>query len=402
MTTKRWLWSILLLSLVLKVVLVLTSGAMYDLNSDDRSYQITAQIWLETGMFTYNDPERPTVFITPALPALIAVLMKIMGPGFALEQTLRIVQAVMVTAGLYLLFVIGKRLFSEKVALWATGLMAFYPPLWLASNLILTESMFVLALMILVLAALKAMEEPNAKTALWFGLAWALCVYVRPTIALWPGILFLLLLYWREIPWQKLVKCGLIVALVLVLALLPWWVRNYNISDGQFIPLTKSGGNPLLLGTFPYGLPSLEEQRTWHETNNLWVNDEFDNKWAKERIKEGFSESFSTYLTWYTIGKFSMFWGDLFYWLPIVKIPKAVVYAMHLILVVGGFVGMWFARKNHGAVAIMALLFYMTFLHMIYLAHGRYSVPLMPFMALFAVYFVTRLRRSVKVPSRVE
>jgi 4-amino-4-deoxy-L-arabinose transferase-like glycosyltransferase len=396
MTTKRWLWSVLLLSLVLKIVLVLTNGPMYDLNSDDRSYLTTAQIWLQTGMFTYNDPERPTVFITPAFPALIAVFMKLLGPGLVLEQTLRIVQAVLVTAGLYLLYVIGTKLFSEKVAVWAAGLAAFYPPLWLVSNLILTESMFVFALMLLVLAALKAIEEPTGKRALWLGLAWAFCVYVRPTIALWPGILFLLLLYWREIPWQKLVRCGLIVALVLVLCLLPWWIRNYQISDGQFIPLTKSGGNPLLLGTFPYGLPSLEEQRTWHATNNLWVNDEYDTKWAKERIKEGFTNAFWTYFTWYTVGKFGMFWGDLFYWLPVANIPKAAVYAMHLILVVAGFAGMWVARKNRGAVAIMALLFYMTLLHMIYLAHGRYSVPLMPFMALFAAYFGARIGAHFK------
>jgi 4-amino-4-deoxy-L-arabinose transferase-like glycosyltransferase len=393
MSTKRWLWVILGLTLILKIIIVLQSGATYDLNSDDRSYLTTAQLWLDTGMFSYNDPERPTVFITPGFPAFLALFMKIMGPGLALENTIRIVQAMMVTGGLYMIFVIGKRLFSERAAFWGTVLAALYPPMWLMSNFILTEAMFFLFVTLLVYTALRAMETPTTQWALLFGLTWVATIYVRPTIALWPGIFFLLLMFWRKIPRKQLFKCGGIVALVLIVCLLPWWVRNYHISGGQFIALTKSGGNPLLLGTFPYGLPSIEEQRTWHATNNLWVNDAFDNKWAKERIADGFHDAFWTYLSWYTIGKFGKFWGDVFYWMPIWGIPKAIVYLYHMVLVIAGFIGMWFARKNRGAMAIVALLAYMSVLHMIYLAHGRYSAPLMPFVALFAAYLFDRLAR---------
>lgn len=183
-------------------------------------------------MFTYNDPTRPTVFITPAYPAFLAVLMKIIGPGFAMEQTARILQAVMVTAALYVLYLIGRKLFSEKVAVVAVGLTAFYIPLWLVSNLLLTEAMFVLALVLMIYAALLAMEDPTPKRALLFGLA---------------------------------------------------WVYHYAIL-----------------------LPS--------------------------------------------------FWG------------------------------MWKARKREGAQAVVLLLAYFSLLHMIYLAHGRYSAPLMLLMALFAAY----------------
>lgn len=36
MTTKGWLWTLLLVSLLLKIVAVLTGGASYYLQSDDR------------------------------------------------------------------------------------------------------------------------------------------------------------------------------------------------------------------------------------------------------------------------------------------------------------------------------------------------------------------------------
>ncbi|MGB8956031.1 MAG: glycosyltransferase family 39 protein [Tumebacillaceae bacterium] len=395
MTTKGWLWTLLLVSLLLKIVVVLTSGASYDLHSDDRSYLETARIWLETGTFTYNDPTRPTVFITPAYPAFLAVLMKIIGPGFAMEQTVRILQAVMVTAALYVLFQIGRKLFSEKAAVVAVGMTAFYIPLWLVSNLLLTEAMFVLALLLLIDSALLAMEDPTPKRALLFGLVWVAAIYIRPTIALWPGLFFLLLLSKRKIPWAQLLKCGGIVAVVLILCLMPWWVRNYEVSGGHFIALTKAGGNPLLLGTFPYGLPPLEEQRTWHATNDLWVNDEFDAQWAKERIKDGFSNSFWKYLSWYTFGKFGKFWGEAFYWLPVAGIPAVLVWVYHYAILLPSFWGMWKARKIEGAQAVVLLLAYFSVLHMIYLAHGRYSAPLMPIMALFTAYaFLGRAKKG--------
>jgi 4-amino-4-deoxy-L-arabinose transferase-like glycosyltransferase len=402
---KKMLWFILVISFLLKTALVLAHGTAYNYHSDDQEYIRSAQIWLETGVFTYNDPSRPTVFITPALPGFIALLMKVLGPGLVLEQTIRILQALMITLALGLLFVVGRRIFSERVGLWAAGLAAFYPPLWLVSSFIFTEAMFTLAVMLLVYVALRAQEEPKLKWALAFGAVWALTVYIRPTIALWPGIFILMLIYWRLISWQALLRSGLTAALIFILCLLPWWVRNYEVSGGHFIPLTKSGGNPLLLGTYPFTVPALflEEQRTWHPTNNLWINDELDTKHAIQRIKAGFHDSFWTYLSWYTVGKFALFWGDVFYWLPIPGIPLAVAILYHYALLIPGFIGIyafwreWRGRDHnpkgtqvksyHGAMLIISLLAYMTLLHMVYLGHSRYSVPLMPFIALFAAYY---------------
>ncbi|WP_442601688.1 ArnT family glycosyltransferase [Paenibacillus sp. KN14-4R] len=383
-----------MVSFVMKVVVILTSGGHFNLESDDMSYLRTAQIWLETGVFTYNDPTRPTVFITPALPAIIALFMQIFGTNYALEQALRILQTMMMTFSMYMLYIIGRRIWNERVALWGVGISAVYLPLWLVSFLILTEALFICCLMLLIYTALRAMERPTWKWAILFGLCWVAATYVRPTIALWPGIFLLLLFYWRQIPWKKVLGCGVIAGIVFTLCLTPWWVRNYEVSGGQFIPLTKSSGNPMLLGTFPFHFPPIEEQRTWHQTNDLWVNDEFDKQWAIERIKKGFIEQPLLYTAWYTIGKFGFFWGDVFYWVRIAGIPPIFVWASHYLLLIGGGIGIWLSRHNRGALLLITLFGYMTILHMIYLAHGRYAVVLMPFVALFAgVAIVRRLDR---------
>ncbi|MCR8645621.1 glycosyltransferase family 39 protein [Paenibacillus sp. N1-5-1-14] len=378
------LWTILLVSFAIKIYLILTSGKTLTLDSDDVSYLKTAEIWLETGVFTYNDPTRPTVFITPALPAIIALFMKIIGNNYALTQTLRIVQSIMMVFSMYMLFIIGRRIWNERVALWGVGLSSLYLPLWHVSFLILTEALFICCLMMLIYSALRAMESPTWKWALLFGFWWVAATYARPTIALWPGIFLYFLFKWRQIPWQKVVRCGAIAAIIFIVGLVPWWVRNYEVSGGQFIPLTKSSGNPLLLGTFPYDFPPVAEQRTWHQTDDLWVNDDFDKQWAIERMKTGFIEQPLLYISWYTFGKFCFFWGGVFYWIRIANIPPIYVWSSHYILILLAGVGGWRSRHKQGAKLLISLFAYMTVLHMIYLAHGRYAVVLIPFVALFA------------------
>ncbi|WP_058300283.1 ArnT family glycosyltransferase [Gorillibacterium timonense] len=392
------LW-VLALTLALKVILVLVAGARFDYHSDDQEYLRSARILLEQGTLTYNDPSRPTAFITPAYPGFLALVMQVTGTGPEAAQAVRILQAVMITAALWLLYRIGCRLFDERTALLAVILCSLYPPLWLISNFVFTESLFILALFLLFRIALRAEERPTLGSALLFGLAWAAAVYIRPTVALWPGVFFLLLAFRKRIPFRRLLRCGIVSALVFTLCLAPWWARNERVSGGEYIPLTKSSGNPLLLGTYPWTVPALflDEQRTWHSTDNLWVNDEQDTQHAIERLKDGFSNRFWVYASWYTIGKFLLFWGDVFYWLPLPGIPLAAAVVAHYLLLIPGFIGLWRNRKQGIALSIITLLGYFSLLHMIYLPHSRYALPLMPLVILFAASEYRRrfsLRRS--------
>ncbi|MBC8079581.1 MAG: glycosyltransferase family 39 protein [Gorillibacterium sp.] len=389
---KRLLYLVLAVTLILKIVLVLSSGPDFNYQSDDREYLRSASILLEQGTLTYNDPTRPSAFITPAYPGFLAILIKLTGSIPAAAQSARILQAVMITIAMWLLYGIGTRLFDAKSALLSVILCSVYPPLWLISNFIFTESLFILVLFALITVVLRAEEHPTLSMAILFGLIWAAAVYVRPTIALWPGIVLLVLAARKRVSFAQLARCGLTAALVFSLCLAPWWARNYRVSGGDFIPLTKSSGNPLLLGTYPWTVPALflDEQRTWHKTNNLWVNDQEDAKRAVDRLKTGFRHSFWTYFSWYTVGKFLLFWGDVFYWLPLPWIPLSAAIILHEVFLIIGFIGVVRYRR-HNAGLIISLLVYMTVLHMIYLPHSRYSLPLMPILFLFASLEILRL-----------
>lgn len=394
----RWVLVVLVATLVAKLVVIKFDGPIYDLKSDDRSYLVTAKLWLETGRFTYNDPNNPTVFIMPAFPAMVAGVMHVWGEGHKTEQRVRALQALLVTAGLWGLFAIGRRISSEGGAALGVIIAALYPPLWVMSNFILTEALFFFTLVLLVLAAIRGAEKGTPGSAVAFGLAWLAAVYVRPTIALWPGLLFLLLLAWRPLPVPRLIRCGVVAAAVFVVGMSPWWVRNY-MAIGEFVPLTRSSGGPLWLGTYPDQQPSLEDQVKFHAPYpTLLQQDAFDRAWAIQRIKEGFRTEPLKWARWYTIGKFNRLWEIPYYWLPLPGVSYEFVLAMHRFMLVTTLLGLWLLRRNRPALLVLSLVAYMTVLHMIFLGHGRYSAPLMPFLALFVGHVLMMLKNLGAAP----
>lgn len=437
-----------------KCLIVVLWGPQYDYASDDRGYLESARILAEEGRLTYLDPQRPTLFITPALPGLLALISKLIGGDEVLAQTFRMLQAGMVMVSLYVLYRIAVRLAGHRTAMRTVALISFYPPLWLMSMFVFTESLFLLALLVLVAALLKVMERPSTRTAAVFGLTWAAAVYVRPTIALWPGLVLPYVIWlrvrWRRasgvrreegtqptrvgfllnvgeagqptpagfvsreagllhMTWLRLMRCALTAALVFALCLSPWWVRNYRVTGGEFVPLTRSGGNPLLLGTYPFTVPALfmEEQRTWHTTSDQQVNDAQDMARAKVRVKEGFGREPLLYISWYAIGKPLLFWGDVFYWRSLPGVPLAIAVIYHYALLFLAVRGIRLRGRQEyqpgpgiihphglepdyqpvhlpGLRLILLLFLYMTVLHAVYLSHSRYSVPLIPLVAIFA------------------
>lgn len=386
-------------SFLCKCFVILLQGPHYTMHSDDVAYVDTARIWLNTGVLTYNDPSRPTLFITPGYPAFLAGMMGLFGDGAVYGYAVRLVQAVIVTLSWWLLYRVGLRIVGERASLGAVALCAFSPSLWLVANMLLTEALFLPLVLIMAYCAIRLWERPGIGWSIMLGATWAAAVYVRPTIALWPGLFYAMLLLFRYVHWRRVMLGGIAAGLVVATAMLPWWVRNYRLS-GTFVPLTQASGNPLLLGTFPYVPPTLEEQRSWHPSNDLRINDQLDMERAKERIREGFRSHPLLYGSWYTIGKLAYFWGDVYYWVTLAGLPVIVPILYHYAIAIPGLLGVWRWRSVRKAWPLWLLFGYMSLLHMIYLAHSRYAIPLIPLLALFSAAALLGVRPEGKEERR--
>ena len=152
-----------------------------------------------------------------------------------------------------------------------------------------------------------------------------LSLYIRPTIALFPILLFLYLLLVKY-PMRLMLKQLGVATIALLLVMSPWWIRNYVLFN-EFIPLSGGAGNPLLLGTYQgKGFPSetmdsiLKKIDEETKGQNIYYNMKEQEKVAKERIKEWISTNPKDYLYSLFVLKPKIFWETQFYWIEIFNI----------------------------------------------------------------------------------
>lgn len=372
-------------------------GSFETFDNDDVKYLRSGWTLLETGRLTYLDPAVPTVFIMPGLPVLLAGFVLLFGKMPILA--FRIFQALLLCGGLCLIYLIGKHLFGSKVALVAAGIMALYPPYVYVTQLVLTESVFCFLFLLLVLLTLRAVERPTTSRYVWGGVALGLCVLFRPAIVLYP-IVVLVLWCIKRYSWGDMLRYGLIVVGVVTLMLSPWIIRNAMVF-GQFIPLTRSAGNPTLQGVFvDYDQSPRQGQDEWKILQDSGVehieqyghnelkNDEIERTLSNYYRKQEFEKQPWNYIRWYTVGKTVHNWKRPFLWHPYFGRSFDFTNKVHEVLLWLGLLGLvrlaWQrGLKNTGWLPLLLIAFF-NISHLPFYCFPRYMAPVMFCVALLA------------------
>lgn len=171
----------------------------------------------------------------------------------------RLMTGVMSTFLVWLLFLVGKRLFSTEVALLASALAAVYAYLIFYGVTLVTETPFTLALLIAFYLAIRmrAGEWKGFWAWLLLGIVLATAVLLRMAVVFFIPIL----LFWLYYAVRKHTKAWLIVIplVVITLAVLPLTIRNYQLwqhfllLEAQFGHVFWNGNHPEHFGDFhPY------------------------------------------------------------------------------------------------------------------------------------------------------
>lgn len=246
---------IILVSLILHLLVINEVGFEYSLNSDDASYVQSGITFLKTGTITMHGVL--SAQIMPGMTFLIAFISLIFGTGTELYIALKILWMIMGLLTIVVVYKIGN-LFTNKVFSAAPCLFLLAIDFIWMDNLILTETPFILLFALLVYHTFKIALNPNKKDYIMIVIYYIMAVFIRPNIGIYPIFLFIYLLI-KKYDFKLLIRQCCIAGGILILCLLPWTIRNYNLF-GKFIPLTYGTGNPLLLGTYQgVGYPSDEE-----------------------------------------------------------------------------------------------------------------------------------------------
>ncbi len=388
-------------------------GSFEQMDNDDVKYLRSAWTFLETGRLTYRYPDRDTVFIMPGLTLVLAGFVKLFGQYPILP--FQIFQALLMTFGLYLFFLIVRRIFDAKVGIVSLVLMLCYLPNVYVTTLLLTETIFAVLFLLLFYLSMYAVVNKQMKYYIWGGIVLGAMVLFRPTILLFPVVIFAAWLI-QKYQVKEMLRFALPVILIVCAILTPWWVRNYIVFD-RFVPLTLASGNPMLQGTFIKYDQSMRynEGIDYHRSiaqirpdldlelygHDEIATDQIESTMAQIRFREIMCKEPLKYIKWYTLGKTYENFKKPFVWKELYGVTKRQNQVYHWILLVAGGMGFLFYairnRKKEKACFWMLVIsiLYFNLSHLPFYCFDRYVYPIMPFVIAGAGYMVCRMTNEL-------
>lgn len=333
--------------------------------------------------------------VMPAYPYLVAGLRGWLGSVEATRTGLVWLQNLVGLVSVWIAFVLGRTVGGVRVGLLSALLVALYLPLAWISNAVMTEALFTLLLLLLVLTTLNAVRLPGYGRVIVAGLVLAASAYLRPTVVLWPFAA------WGVALWVGLrngsglrparAAVGAVMQMaVLTLALAPWIARNASLYK-RFVPLTSAGPIPGLeytlaaLGrelpdniTMAEGLSDLEiasraadlharvlAEASWGERARIALLRVWDSGWALLRP--------------YDIGSHYTGITTLGGWLA-----APWLLAPHVVLVGLGGAGAWLNRSRVEHMILATVPAYFLAVHLLTYPSSRYMLPAMSIVCILA------------------
>ncbi|WP_424766456.1 glycosyltransferase family 39 protein [Paenibacillus sp. sgz302251] len=373
-------------------------GSYEKLDNDDVKYVNSAKILLNKNTIAYNSGEEPSTFIMPGMPVVLSGLMLIFGQNDTAVMAFRIFQAALQALSVYFIFVLANQLFNQRTALIAAIATALYLPDYFSAGAILSETMFRTIFILLCCITLLALKSHQLKHYVIAAVLVGLACYFKPHSILLPIVWFLLWLFQR-VSLRTIVTRTAIISITLILILSPWWIRNYITFD-EFIPFTKSAGNPMLLGALiHHAAPSqafFEAHPEYEgDSNNLFVGSDNDlADAAKKIVIFGFQERPLEYLKWYTVDKVFGLYATPYYWKTVFDVPKAPVVVYHALLMLMGAAGLVLLfiqamkKKSIPYFFMLLSLAYFTVIYIPFVAFNRYGYPNVFLIFILAAYAI--------------
>jgi hypothetical protein len=196
------------------------------------------------------EPASPASFYPPGYPVFVGAVVWVVWhspiPDHAVVRTVGVVHAVLGTLSVLLAYVIARAAFRRtRVALLAAALVALYPNLISTTATLQLETVFVFLtlLTVLVMLPVATSDRPSTARLLAVGGLTGLVALVRPTIGLVVVALLVTLLVARA-PTAALFRSVALVLVAMLLALVPWTVRNAVRLDA-FVPVATGIGPTL-------------------------------------------------------------------------------------------------------------------------------------------------------------
>lgn len=330
------------------------------------------------------------------------------------DVVVQLLQCVMHAASSVLTFVIARRLYNVRTGVIAGLVTALHPMLLRYVADLHTETMLVLATMATVWAAIRYYDRPTVGNGMLLGFIGMLGTLTKGVVL--PVVLaYVALCFLREVRDRgfsaKPVVAALAVVVTMAVVITPWSYRNYRVS-GRFVLLTPGTADSFLRGyvftrleyaTFqrsPY-VDAENECNAWfkriaQEAGTTWEKDELVDEDNNKRVmKQMIREQPLD-----TARKF--FVGLLTFWYEMTTLANSLIPAT---LALAGWalaiVGLRRARaEGRPSWLVLMPIVVTNVLVAALIPLGRYSVPILPCLAILAAFGVDTILSRSAAPRR--
>jgi len=340
-------------------------------------------------------PTGPTAWEPPLYPYLIAGVFRLTGIYTHLSAFILLsINSLFSALTSIPIFLIARKCFSEKVAVWTAWMWAVLPSVMFWSTRWVWETSLA-ALLLTVIFWLTLRLEDAEGTGPWigFGLLWGVAALTNtsllsflPASGLWA--------WYRRANQRRRSLAGVVLALIFFSATIaPWLVRNYEVF-GKFIFVRSNFGAELRLGNGPdangmwmqwlHPSQNVLEMRRYQQLGEI--------EYVATRKREAIDfirESYGRF-AWLSFKRFLYYWGGLprSSEIPALAPFKNSLFLASSVLAFWGL-GRALRKKRPGAWLFLWLVVCYPAIYYFVFPHPRYRHPIEPELGILIVYVIS-------------
>lgn len=395
-------------------------GQFYNENQYADGYDEIASNLVTGNGYRFRPDTAETLQREPGYPLLLAGIFFVFGQNFV---AVKIANILLACGAALLMTRIADRVSNSQLLMIAAPLIfLFHPGTLIAESRGGSEILFALFLALFILTVYRAIDSGRWWDYLVSGIVLGFTVLVRSTPVLFPLVLFCYLFVFlrKSIPPAQLFRNIAVMILAMVTIQSPWIIRNYRLT-GKFVPTASVLGIAAQTGYYlsthhPIGNLHIDREAAW-ERNRLAAqqgykfkdgyyqyfyssNDELTfSQFLFKRVLNEYKKSPLLFVKVVGINIFNFWCGG--------RTGKSVAMdaAVQFPLLILAIVGVVLAVKSgeFGRVAIPSLMIvYIIGISVPILALARYSVPVIPFVAILAGYTLVAAHRRFHLESKLE
>ena len=365
---SRPLMGVLLLALALRIgTAIAFDGRTF--SADEAHWQRMAESLWQGGL----QSAEAGFFRPPLYPLFIAWIYGTLGYE---PLAVRLLQAVLSAATCLVPFALARSAYGERAGLYAALLTACHPLFIFFSGVFMAETLLLLCTGLALWCVQRVVDQSNVPNAVGLGIILGLGALCKPVLLVWVPLLFVVL--WRAGAKNRtrgVVRMA-VVFFTLVLTIVPWTLRNKQVS-GHFVPISTNLGINLLVGHEPSATGRYSDDADyWQMVREIAGGEEDpvlrDALVARHALRGMVAQPLRT-VRLAAIKVVSL-------WVPFGQDPSIIrVTALGLMgisVLLLGAIGLWHMRHSSVCWSALSLLVALTVVHALFFAHIRFRLPI--------------------------